>query len=144
MNVRTILSDKGDQVITVARSATLRDAAATLAEHRIGALVVSVDGDVLDGIVSERDVVRGLADGGAAALDESVESVMSSDVVTCGLDDGIERLMVVMTARRIRHLPVLDGDRLAGMISIGDVVKTRMSELEAENRALYDYIVHGR
>lgn len=144
MNVRSILADKGDQVVAVASTASLADAAATLAQHRIGALVVVGADGALEGIVSERDLVRVLAGGGAGALAEEVASVMTTEVVTCAPDDGIERLMVLMTARRIRHLPVLDGGRVAGMISIGDVVKTRMGELEAENRALYDYIVHGR
>lgn len=144
MNVRSILADKGDQVVTVARTASLTDVVATLAQHRIGALIVSGDGGALEGIVSERDLVRVLASGGAGALADEVASVMTTDVVTCSPDDGVERLMVLMTARRIRHLPVLDGERVAGMISIGDVVKTRMGELESENRALYDYIVHGR
>jgi CBS domain-containing protein len=145
MNVRTILSGKGDAVVTVAQTQTLAESVELLAQHRIGALVVSGDGRAVEGIVSERDVVRVLSSHGLEALQRSVGSAMSTDVVTCGVDDGIERLMVVMTARRIRHLPVLDdAGVLAGIISIGDVVKMRMGELEAENRALYDYITHGR
>jgi CBS domain-containing protein len=141
MNVQSIIGAKGTDVATVAQTASLHEAIGVLGERRIGALVVSGDGEAIEGIISERDIVRTTAAGGAAALDGSVGSVMSTDVVTCTASDGVDRLMGLMTERRIRHLPVVDeGGRLAGIISIGDVVKARLTELEQENRALSDYI----
>ena len=112
-----------------------------LAEHGIGALVVSGDGQAIEGIVSERDIVRAAARSGADSLQASVGSVMSTDVITCALGDGVDRLMELMTERRIRHLPVVDdAGHLAGIISIGDVVKARVGQLELENNQLHDYI----
>lgn len=141
MNVQSIIGGKGTDVATVTQTASLHEAIGLLGEHRIGALVVSGDGEAIEGIISERDIVRTTAAGGAAALDGSVGSVMSTDVITCTASDGVDRLMGLMTERRIRHLPVVDeGGRLAGIISIGDVVKARLTELEQENRALSDYI----
>lgn len=142
MNVQSILGSKGTEVATIGRNATLADVAAQLRDRGVGALVVSDDGEHIDGIVSERDVVRALAAHGAGALGRSVGSVMSTDVVTCVADDAVDALMASMTDRRIRHLPVVDGDRLSGIISIGDVVKARLGELEHERQALVDYI-HG-
>lgn len=142
MNVQSILGSKGIEVATIGRNATLADVAAQLRDRGVGALVVSDDGEHIDGIVSERDVVRALAAHGAGALGRSVGSVMSTDVVTCVADDAVDALMASMTDRRIRHLPVVDGDRLSGIISIGDVVKARLGELEHERQALVDYI-HG-
>lgn len=111
-----------------------------LGERRIGALVVSGDGRAIEGIVSERDIVRAAARG-AAALDGRVGSIMSTDVVTCSVGDGVDRLMSLMTERRIRHLPVVDAaGHLAGIVSIGDVVKARLTQLEQENQALSQYI----
>lgn len=145
MNVQSILGIKGSDVATVGRQASLAEAADQLRERGVGALVVSDDGRHIEGIVSERDVVRALASHGAGALGRTVATVMSSDVVTCRADDGIEQLMHWMTERRIRHLPVIDDAQLlAGIISIGDVVKARLGQLENENQALHDYIVHGR
>ncbi|NNE12934.1 MAG: CBS domain-containing protein [Ilumatobacter sp.] len=141
MNVQSIIGSKGNEVATIAQTATLYDAVARLAEHGIGALVVSGDGSAIEGIVSERDIVRAVGRAGSGALDATVGSVMSTDVITCSLSDGVDRLMSLMTERRIRHLPVVD-DRghLAGIISIGDVVKARLLELEQENEALSQYI----
>ncbi|TDT15317.1 CBS domain protein [Ilumatobacter fluminis] len=141
MNVQSILGSKGNAVETIAQTATLFDAARQLGERKIGALVVSGDGRAIEGIVSERDIVRATSGGGAEALDNSVGSVMSTDVITCSCGDGVDQLMSLMTDRRIRHLPVVD-DRghLAGIISIGDVVKARLAELEHENEALTQYI----
>ncbi|MEP1124321.1 MAG: CBS domain-containing protein [Ilumatobacter sp.] len=141
MNVQSILSSKGSEVVTIAPTATLADATALLREKGFGALVVSGDGSTIDGIVSERDIVRALARDGAATLDADVASVMSSEVFTCRASDSIDSLMSLMTDRRIRHLPTVD-DRgaLTGMISIGDVVKSRLGELERENDQLHDYI----
>jgi len=140
MNVQTILSVKGTEVATISPSATLAAATEMLRELGFGALVASVDGRSLDGIVSERDIVRALAADGAASLDHEVASCMSSEVFTCSPSDSIDALMSLMTDRRIRHLPVLADGALAGMISIGDVVKFRLGELERENDQLHDYI----
>ena len=144
MNVQSILRAKGSDVATIDQAASLADAAARLRDRGVGALVVSDDGERIDGIVSERDVVRALAAHGAGALGRTVGSVMSADVVTCAAGDSVEELMVSMTDRRIRHLPVVDGDRLTGIVSIGDVVKARLGQLETENQVLFDYITHGR
>ena len=141
MNVQTILSAKGTEVATIPPSATLADATAMLRDRGFGALIASADGRSLDGIVSERDIVRALATEGAATLDRDVASCMSSEVFTCAPNDSIDALMSMMTERRIRHLPVLDASgALADMISIGDVVKYRLGELERENDQLHDYI----
>ena len=145
MNVQTILGTKGTAVITIADGVSLADAAMTLRDNKVGALVVSNDGQHIDGIVSERDVVRALANHGASALGRPVSSAMSTEVVTCRAEDAVESLMLSMTERRIRHLPVVDDDGvLGGVISIGDVVKARLRQLEAENQQLYDYITQGR
>ena len=141
MNVQSILGVKGSEVATTTQTATLADAVSELGRRRIGALVVSGDGRAIEGIISERDIVRATAHGGGDALSRSVGSVMSTDVVTCTVGDGVDRLMVLMTERRIRHLPVVDEEgRLSGIISIGDVVKARLTELEQENQALAHYI----
>lgn len=141
MNVQSILGVKGDEVATTTQTATLGDAVALLGERRIGALVVSGDGRAIEGIISERDIVRAASQSGGDALSRSVGSVMSTNVVTCTVGDGVDRLMELMTERRIRHLPVVDDTgRLAGIVSIGDVVKARLTELEQENQALADYI----
>jgi CBS domain-containing protein len=145
MNVQSILGTKGFDVATVGQEASLADAAARLRDRGVGALVVSDDGRHIDGIVSERDVVRALAAHGAGALGRTVGSVMSTTVVTCVADDSVEDLMSSMTERRIRHLPVVDGQGLlAGIVSIGDVVKARLSQLQVENDALTEYIHQGR
>jgi CBS domain-containing protein len=139
VNVQSILGRKGRDVATVAQTASLCDAVRILDERRIGALVVSGDGRAIEGIISERDIVRVAA--GGAIDDVTVGAVMSTNVVTCSAGDGVDRLMALMTERRIRHLPVVDErGQLAGIVSIGDVVKARLTELEHENQALADYI----
>lgn len=141
MNVQSIIGSKGTDVATIAQTATLNDVVRTLGERRIGALVVSGDGAAIEGIISERDIVRAVSLAGATCLEATVGSAMSTDVITCAPGDGVDQLMSLMTDRRIRHLPVVDGQgHLAGIISIGDVVKARLTELEHENRALADYI----
>ena len=141
MNVQSIIGSKGSDVATIPQTASLRDAVQALGERRVGALVVSGDGRAIEGIVSERDIVRAASAMGAEALDRSVGSVMSTDVVTCTHGDGVDRLMSLMTDRRIRHLPVVDErGQLAGIVSIGDVVKARLTQLEQENHALAEYI----
>jgi CBS domain-containing protein len=145
MNVDAILSSKGSDVATIDQKASLTDAVAQLRDRGVGALVVSADGSHIDGIISERDVVRALAAHGGGALGRTVSSAMSAKVTTCVGSDSVEALMAQMTESRFRHLPVVNSDQvLVGIISIGDVVKARLSQLQAENEALTDYIHHGR
>lgn len=140
MRVSAVLKAKGSVVATIDREATVRDAVAELARHEIGALVVSPDGVTIEGIVSERDVVRRLHDRPATLLDAPVAEIMSVAVETCAPDDDIESLMATMTTRRFRHVPVVDDGRLVGIVSIGDVVKSRIEELERDRAELVDYI----
>lgn len=143
MIVGQILKMKGGGVATIAPTATLEAAAAALARERIGSLVVTLGDDRIVGIISERDIVRAIAAEGCNALSSAVESAMTRNVATCGLDDSLESLMREMTARRVRHLPVVRGERLAGIVSIGDVVKHRLEELERERALLVDYVASG-
>ena len=141
MNVHAILSMKGSDVATIGPDATIDEAAAALRDRKVGALVVSTDGSQIGGILSERDIVRALAERGAATLQDTVASTMSSEVVTCRAADTVHELMGMMTGQRIRHLPVVDDDgALAGIVSIGDVVKHRVSELEGLNADLQSYV----
>jgi CBS domain-containing protein len=138
--VAIIINAKGRSVITLSPQRTLREAVDLLAERRIGALVVTgVDGAVL-GILSERDVVRVLASEGARVLDDKVSRIMTSRVKTCTPYDTVEDVMEMMTAGRFRHVPVMDGGKLAGIVSIGDVVKHRLADFENEHKALREYI----
>jgi CBS domain-containing protein len=139
MNVETILRSKGGAVATVAPRATIRDAVALLRRERIGALVVS-GGARVEGILSERDIVHGLADRGAPLLDATVEELMTRRVFTCTPRDSVGDLMATMTERRIRHIPVLKDGALAGIVSIGDVVKHRLDEIEYEASSLRSFI----
>jgi CBS domain-containing protein len=140
MTVKTILSTKGSEVITIAPHATLEEAIAVLAKHRIGALVVLGADQRVIGILSERDIVRAVARGGAAALEHPVAQHMTGKVVTCTRQTTINELMDEMTRRKFRHMPVVENGRLCGIISIGDVVKHRVAEIEAEHQALREYI----
>ena len=140
MTVKRILSEKGSKVVTIAPTASLADAAKVLAERRIGALVVTGAGDRVVGIVSERDIVRILASRGAAGLGISLTDVMTRKVISCEPTATVSAVMEQMTAGKFRHVPVLDGDKLVGIISIGDVVKLRLHEMEREQNALRDYI----
>lgn len=142
MQVSILLQAKGSEVVVVAPDTSTADAVAVLAEHRIGAVVVSADGRHIDGVLSERDVVAALAGHGAAALAEPARRWMSSPVVTCEPDTTVETLMATMTERRVRHVPVLVDGELAGLVSIGDVVKDHISALEAETQVLHDYIAN--
>lgn len=135
-----ILQRKGRDVATIAPEATVRAAAEALAAANIGALVVSPDGTGLAGIVSERDIVRRIAAEGEGLLDQPVSTLMQADVHTCTPGDHVDQLMHLMSQHRIRHLPVVADGALAGIISIGDVVKTRVDELETEKDQLVDYI----
>lgn len=138
MRVQDILKAKGDKVETIRPDATVEDAARKLTSLGIGALIVSEEGEQPDGIVSERDIVRGLNRHGDRLLDMSVGDVMTKTVATCSPDDSIKRVMQEMTRGRNRHLAVVQGGRLRGVISIGDVVKNRLDELELEAAVLRD------
>lgn len=143
MLVSDILRQKGSAVVTVDPGLTVEALVALLAERRIGAVVVSSDGTTVEGIVSERDIVSALASQGTAALGSSVGSICTSEVQTALPGDRIDSLMAVMTEGRFRHLPVVVDGALQGIVSIGDVVKARMSELEDEQQALTSYITGG-
>ena len=140
MTVAGLLEAKGRGVITTAAHVTLAEAIDTLARHRIGALVVVDDAGRIAGIVSERDIVRALARAGAGALDEQVDAVMTRKVMTCVESETINDVMARMTRGRFRHLPVVDRDRLGGIVSIGDVVKARIEEVEREADDMRAYI----
>ena len=140
MRVTEVLRLKGGSVITISPERSVRDLLGSLAEHRIGALVVSADGSSVDGIVSERDIVRALHEGGDAILDGPVAAIMTAEVHTCSPHDQVDELTNVMTERRIRHLPVLVDGRLVGIVSIGDVVKHRIAEVQDERDQLTAYI----
>lgn len=139
MNVATILKAKGADVEIAAPGMTLAEAARVLSEKRIGALVI-MQGAQLLGILSERDIVKTLAHSGADALDRPVGEIMTSRIVTCALNDGVDELMDVMTEGRFRHLPVVEHGVLVGIVSIGDVVKHRIAESVMETEALRLYI----
>ncbi len=143
MIVSQILREKGHDVYTVFKEISVKEVSALLAEKRIGAVVVTDQADAVEGIISERDVVRGLAQHGSSILDKKVEELMTKNVITHGLDDHIDDLMQEMSKSRIRHLPILDDGKLVGVISIGDVVKNRVEELEAEGNMLRNYIATG-
>jgi CBS domain-containing protein len=141
MQVRHILQEKGRDIIGMADGATLAEAARILAQHHIGALLIQDSGGALAGIFSERDLVRAVAEDGPLALNRTIAAYMSRQVTTCLENDTVEDLMEMMTRGRFRHVPVLDErQRLSGMISIGDVVKTRIAETLSEANSLRDYI----
>ena len=140
MLIQEVLARKAPGVLTVPAQTPVRDLLRRLAEHHIGALVVSPDGSTVTGIVSERDVVRRLVVTGTALLDQPVSQIMTARVRTCSLTDTVEELMVLMTQLRFRHVPVVDGGRLVGIVSIGDVVKQRLGELQTERDQLSAYI----
>ena len=140
MRVSEVLRRKGATVITITPDRDVRELLGLLAEHGIGAVVVSEDGVGVAGIVSERDVVRRIHLYGEEVLEGPVAAIMTTDVETCAPPDELEQLMAVMTEHRIRHLPVLEEGRLVGLVSIGDVVKHRISEVQAERDQLSDYI----
>ena len=140
MNVAAILRGKPDRLIGLEDSRTLADAAQLLTRERIGALIIrNASGDMI-GILSERDIVRAMAAGGGDAITRPVSSVMTRDVLCCEPEDSVADVMAMMTARRFRHLPVKHNGKLNGMISIGDVVKQRVEEVEGEAAQLREYI----
>ncbi len=143
MYVSALLENKGANVITAAPNTTVDKAVALLAENKIGVLVISADGKSVDGILSERDIVRALAEQGNDIGNADAATLMSRDVVSCAPGDTIESLMGLMTERRIRHLPVLENGKLAGIVSIGDIVKHRLAEIESEADALRQYVTQA-
>ena len=147
MLIEHILYGKGHDVATIEPAASVAEAVAALREHNVGALVVVDDQSHIAGILSERDVVRALADEPvtqATILERRVSDLMTTDVTTCGSRSSVDELMRLMTDRRIRHIPVVDDGALNGIVSIGDVVKTRIGELEDEAGTLHNYLSSGR
>ncbi|KRF48828.1 histidine kinase [Terrabacter sp. Soil811] len=141
MKISDVLRKKGSEVITIKPDETVAGLLGLLAEHRIGAVVVSTDGSSVDGIVSERDIVRHLHSTGTSVLEAPVSQIMTSEVTTGSADDNIADLAGTMTEMRVRHVPIVDADgRLAAIVSIGDIVKHRLSELQSERDQLRDYI----
>jgi len=140
VRISTLLAGKGDLVATITGDKTVAGAVAQLRAHGIGALVVSSDGQHIDGIVSERDIVRALHTRHESLLEEPVRSIMTSTVFTASPEDDVESVMAAMTERRIRHVPVVNDGYLCGIISIGDVVKSRLAELEKDRKELVEYI----
>jgi CBS domain-containing protein len=142
MRIADVLRNKGGSVVTINPDATVAELLAGLAGHNIGAMVV-VGPNGLVGIVSERDVVRQLHAHGASVLSRPVEEIMTAVVSTCSKSDTVDSISMLMTDNRVRHVPVLDDGKLIGIVSIGDVVKTRMQELESEHEQLQSYITQG-
>jgi CBS domain-containing protein len=140
MIVRNILNLKGSDVVTIAPEKKLLDAISLLAKHRIGALIVTAGNREVVGVLSERDIVRLLSNKDANRFENTVASAMTTAVKTCKPDDTIQHVMQVMTSGRFRHMPVVEGGKLAGVISIGDVVKHRLEEMERESEHLKEYI----
>lgn len=139
MTVRAILDTKGHQILSVEPDAKLSAAIKILGERKIGAVLVLSKGH-MEGILSERDIVRVLAERGAAVLDEPVSAVMTRKVISCREADTVAAIMEMMTIGKFRHLPVVEGDKVVGLISIGDIVKWRVKEYETEQEALREYI----
>ena len=142
MRIADVLRNKGGSVVTINPDATVTELLAGLAGHNIGAMVVTGPGGVA-GIVSERDVVRQLHANGASVLSQPVSNIMSAVVSTCSKSDTVDSLTALMTENRVRHVPVVEDGELIGIVSIGDVVKTRMEELETEHEQLQSYITQG-
>ena len=140
MKVRDILKVKGSQVHSIGPDQTVLDAVALLVQHRIGALLVRDAAGAVAGILSERDVLRECQHRSAELGRISVQDAMTRDLIVCVLDDDVDYAMGVVTKNRVRHLPVMDGDQVAGMISIGDLVKASLDEVQYENRYLREYI----
>jgi CBS domain-containing protein len=141
MTVSIILAGKGREIVTIEPNASLSEAVRVLAEKRIGAAIVLGADRRIGGIISERDIVRTLAERGAAALDEPVSRTMTRKVATCNENDTVASIMERMTAGKFRHMPVVDQSRLVGVVSIGDIVKHRVHEMERESVAMRDYIM---
>ncbi len=144
MNVGAILGQKGRKVITVAAYTSLLDVTRLLAKNGIGCIVVVDDNEKVVGVISERDIVRGLGEKGQEILKAPVAALMTSDVITCIERDTVDRVMAVMSSHRFRHMPVVENDQLIGIVSIGDVVKTKIASAEMEAEAMREYIVARR
>ena len=142
MRISDLLRDKGSAVATVSATTTISDLLGVLSKYNIGASVVT-EADNVVGIVSERDIVRRLHETGAQLLGAAVGEIMTRSVVTCSPGDSVDSLAATMTERRIRHMPVVDGGQLVGIVSIGDVVKSRISQLESDREQLESYIAQG-
>jgi CBS domain-containing protein len=145
MHIELILKSKGRDVRTIRPDATITDAIRRMRQEAVGALVVSDDGTRIRGIISERGVMHAIADRGVGVMNERVEAAMTEQVYTCSPDDRVSSIMAAMTARRIRHIPVVDRDGcLCGIVSIGDVVKHRLDEIQLEADAMREYIISAR
>ncbi len=140
MTVATILKTKGADVATARGDTSLHDIARQLDARGIGAIVIVGDADAVEGIISERDIVRSLARHGPDILDKPVQAHMTKDVITCGKDDLIDHVMEKMTRGKFRHIPVVENGRLSGIVSIGDVVKNKLAQAESETAMMRDYI----
>lgn len=140
MTVNAILNEKGSQVHTVRPDTKVIDAAKDLWQETIGAVVVSKDGNMIDGILSERDIVHALADNGIECLEWPVSKIMTDDVITCTSKDRTLTIMTAMTLNHIRHIPIVDGEKMVGLISMGDIVKRRLDEVDADAKAMHAYI----
>jgi CBS domain-containing protein len=143
MNVATVLQHKGGNVVTARPDSSIAEICNLLRSARIGAVVISPDRVRVEGIVSERDIVRALAEHGAAALSKTAADLMTRGVITCAPDEDVAGLMTVMTTGRFRHVPVCDEGALVGIVSIGDVVRVRVDEIEHEAEALRTYVTQG-
>ncbi|MDQ3978330.1 MAG: CBS domain-containing protein [Actinomycetota bacterium] len=144
MSVRDILKAKGTEVQMLPSDATVADAIDLLRDESIGALVISSDGQTVQGVFSERDVVTGLAEHREGLLSMKVGDLMTTPVATCSPEDGVEKVMLEMTELRARHFPVVEDDRLVGIVSMGDVVKNRLDEVQLEKNVLRDSYIAGR
>ena len=144
MKVASILKAKGAHVVTVRPTETIQHAAAKLRLEGVGALIVSHDGVTLDGMITERDIAKGFAVHGADLASKHVYDLMEAGVLTCKLEDGIADVAGLMTSRRLRHLPVTDGSRLVAIVSVGDILKDRLDEVELEARVMQDVAIANR
>ncbi len=140
MNVASLLNDKIGELITLKISNNINDAVNILSTNKIGVVIIVDDKNKLQGILSERDIIRGMGKSGVDIMQSSVTKLMTASVQTCAADSSVDSIMKSMTEGRFRHMPVMDGDNIIGMISIGDLVKFRMKELEGEANAMRDYI----
>jgi CBS domain-containing protein len=140
MKIQDLLTEKGSAVVTISPSKTVLDAAMLMTEHNIGALIVSDDKIHIDGLISERDIVRRLSQIAGPVVNEPVASIMTSSVYICRVEDDVEYVMEVMTDNKVRHVPVVCDGKVCGMISIGDIVKNRITELQSDREHLLKYI----
>jgi CBS domain-containing protein len=141
MKLAELIKGRHKDIIKIGANGTIAEAANTIASNRIGALLVEGPGGEIAGILSERDIVRGMSQHGADLHDVKVSELMTADLIRCSPDDSVNEAMAMMTDRRIRHLPVFEGEELVGLISIGDLVKCRMMEVQSEAEALRQYIL---